>query len=162
MLVPGASGSNWRSLRMLNGLPRTKPDALSPRRVSLQSRSKKHEAPAPIGQEAQPAADRRACKANEAVTSGLIHVEPADVRAPAGALTGGTTMVDNLIDPLLVLLRRHEAANAAYDALDSNASEAERDHLYGACSQTMHAIIDRAPAATTAGGAVAALNHCPQ
>jgi hypothetical protein len=68
-------------------------------------------------------------------------------------------MVDNLIDPLLVLLRRHEAANAAYDALDSNASEAERDHLYGACSQTMHAIIDRAPAATTAGGAVAALNH---
>jgi hypothetical protein len=68
-------------------------------------------------------------------------------------------MSDNLVDPLLVLLRRHEAANAAYDALDSNASEAERDHLYAACSQTMHAIIDRAPAVTTAGGAVAALDH---
>jgi hypothetical protein len=68
-------------------------------------------------------------------------------------------MSDNLVDPLLVLLRRHEAANAAYDALDSNASEAERDHLYAACSQTMQAIIDRAPAATTAGSAVAALEH---
>jgi hypothetical protein len=68
-------------------------------------------------------------------------------------------MSDNLVDPLLVLLRRHEAANAAYDALDSNASEAERAHLYGACSQTMQAIIDRAPTATTAGGALAALDH---
>jgi hypothetical protein len=66
-------------------------------------------------------------------------------------------MSDNLIDPLLVLLRRHEAANAAYDALSSNASEAEQGHLYGVYSQTMHAFIDRAPAATTAGGAVAAL-----
>lgn len=68
-------------------------------------------------------------------------------------------MSDNLVDPLLVLLRRHEAANAAYDALDSNASESERGHLYAACSQTMQAIIDRLPAATTAGGAAAALDH---
>jgi hypothetical protein len=69
-------------------------------------------------------------------------------------------MSDNLVDPLLVLLRRHEAANTAYDvAADSDASEAERTHLFAACSQTMHAIIDRAPAATTAGGAVAALDH---
>jgi hypothetical protein len=68
-------------------------------------------------------------------------------------------MSDNLVDHLLVLLRRHEVANAAYDALDSNASEAERDRLYGACIQTMQAIIDRTPAATTAGSAVAALDH---
>jgi hypothetical protein len=69
-------------------------------------------------------------------------------------------MPDNLVDPFLVLLRRHEAANAAYDvAADNNASEAERDHLFAACGRTMHAIIDRGPAATTAEGAVAALNH---
>ena len=68
-------------------------------------------------------------------------------------------MSDNLVDPLLVLLRRHEAANAAYDALDSDASEAERKHRFGACTETMRAVIDRAPAATTAGGAVAALDH---
>jgi hypothetical protein len=69
-------------------------------------------------------------------------------------------MADNLVDPLLVLLRRHEAANAAYDAAAArDASEAERDHLFAACGRTMHAIIDRAPAATTADGAAAALDH---
>jgi hypothetical protein len=63
-------------------------------------------------------------------------------------------MSDNLVDPLLVLLRRHEAANTAYDvAADSDASEAERNHLFAACGRTMQAIIDRAPAATTAEGA---------
>ena len=69
-------------------------------------------------------------------------------------------MADNLVDPLLVLLRRHEAANTAYDvAADSNASEAERNQLFAACGRTMQAIIDRAPAATTAEGAAAALDH---
>ena len=69
-------------------------------------------------------------------------------------------MSDNLVDPLLVLLRRHEAANSAYDAAaDSDASEAETDHLFAACGRTMQAIIDRAPAATTAEGAAAALDH---
>jgi hypothetical protein len=69
-------------------------------------------------------------------------------------------MSDNLVDPLLALLRRHEAANAAFDlAADSNASEAERNHLFAACTRTMQAIIDRAPAATTAEGAAAALDH---
>jgi hypothetical protein len=70
------------------------------------------------------------------------------------------TMSDDLVDPLLVLLRRHEAANAAFDkAADSDASDAEREHLFAKCSQTMHAILDRGPAATTAEGAAAALNH---
>jgi chemotaxis regulatin CheY-phosphate phosphatase CheZ len=68
-------------------------------------------------------------------------------------------MTNILIDPLLILLRRHEAANAAYDALDFDASEAERSHLYAACSRTMDAINDRKPAATTAEGAAAALEH---
>ena len=68
-------------------------------------------------------------------------------------------MPDNLVDPLLVLLRRHEAANGAYDALDRDASEAEREHLFAKCSQTMQAIIDRAPSATTAESAAAALDH---
>jgi|ERR1700722_8773054 hypothetical protein len=69
-------------------------------------------------------------------------------------------MADNLVDPLLVLLRRHEAANTAYDvAADSNASEAERNQLFAACGRTMQAIIDRAPAATTAESAAAALDH---
>ena len=69
-------------------------------------------------------------------------------------------MADNVVDPLLVLLRRHEEANAAYDAAaDSDAPEADRKHLYAGCTRTMQAIIDRAPAATTAEGAVAALDH---
>jgi hypothetical protein len=69
-------------------------------------------------------------------------------------------MSDNLVDPLLVLLRRHEAANAAYDAAaDRDASEAERNHLFAACGRTMQAIIERAPTATTAEGAAAALDH---
>src|ERR1700722_10760429 len=69
-------------------------------------------------------------------------------------------MSDNLVDPLLVLLRRHEAASAAYDAAaDSDASEAEKNHLFAACVRTMHAIIDCTPAATTAEGAAAALEH---
>jgi hypothetical protein len=69
-------------------------------------------------------------------------------------------MSDNLVDPLLVLLRRHEAANTAYDAAaDNDASEAERNHLFAACSRTMQAIIGRGPAATTAEGAAAALDH---
>lgn len=69
-------------------------------------------------------------------------------------------MSDNLVDPLLVLLRRHEAANVAFDAAaDNNASEAERNHLFAACGRTMQAIIDRGPAATTAEGAAAALDH---
>ena len=69
-------------------------------------------------------------------------------------------MADNLVDPLLVLLRRHEEANAAFDvAADGDASEAERNHLVAACGRTMQAIIDRAPAATTAEGAAAALDH---
>jgi hypothetical protein len=67
---------------------------------------------------------------------------------------------DNLVDPLLVLLRRHEAANSAFDAAaERNAAEAERDHLFAACGRTMQTIIDRAPAATTAEGAAAALDH---
>jgi hypothetical protein len=67
-------------------------------------------------------------------------------------------MPDNLVDPLLVLLRRHEQAR--YDAAaDSNASEAEREPLFAACERTMQTIIDRAPAATTATGAAAALDH---
>jgi hypothetical protein len=69
-------------------------------------------------------------------------------------------MSDNLVDPLLVLLRRHEDANTAFDrAVDRDASEAEREHLFAACVRTMHAIIDRAPSATTAEGAAAALDH---
>jgi hypothetical protein len=47
-------------------------------------------------------------------------------------------MSGNLVDPLLVLLRRYEAANAAHDAAaDSDTSEAERDHLFAACKRTM-------------------------
>jgi hypothetical protein len=70
-------------------------------------------------------------------------------------------MSDNLVDPLLVLLRRHEAANSAFDAAadSSNASEAEKNRLFAACGQTMQAIIDRMPAAATAEGAAAALDH---
>jgi hypothetical protein len=69
-------------------------------------------------------------------------------------------MSDNLVDPLLVLLRRHEAANIAFDkAANSDASEAERDHLFAASGRTMQVIIDRAPTATTAEGAAAALDH---
>ncbi len=69
-------------------------------------------------------------------------------------------MSDNLIDPLLVLLRRHEAANSAFDkAVDSDASEADRENLFAECTRTMYAIIDRAPAATTAQSAAAALDH---
>jgi hypothetical protein len=69
-------------------------------------------------------------------------------------------MPGNLVDPFLVLLRRHEAANIAFDkAADSNASEAEKNHLFAACGRTMQAIMDRAPAATTAEGAAAALDH---
>jgi hypothetical protein len=69
-------------------------------------------------------------------------------------------MSDNLVDPLLVLLRRHEEANSAFDAaVDRDALEAEKDHLFAACGRTMQAIIDRAPTATTAAGAAAALDH---
>jgi hypothetical protein len=69
-------------------------------------------------------------------------------------------MPDNLVDPLLALLRGHEAANAAYDAAaDREASEAEREHLFAACDRTMLAIIDRGAAATTAPGAIGALDH---
>jgi hypothetical protein len=69
-------------------------------------------------------------------------------------------MSGNLVDPLLVLLRRHEAANSAYDAAaDRDASEAERNHLFAACGRTMQAMIDHAPNATTAEGAAAALDH---
>jgi hypothetical protein len=69
-------------------------------------------------------------------------------------------MPDNLVDPLLVLLRRHEAANADFDAAaDNDASEAERNRLFAACNQTMDAIRDRKPAATTREGAAAALEH---
>jgi hypothetical protein len=75
-------------------------------------------------------------------------------------MTEGMKMSDNLVDPLLVLLRRHEAANAAYDAAaDNDAPEAERNRLFAACGRTMDAIIDRGPAATTAEGAAAALDH---
>jgi hypothetical protein len=63
-------------------------------------------------------------------------------------------------DPLLVLLRRHEAANAAFDGAAKNSPrEAESDRLFAACQRTMQAIIDRAPPATTAEGAIAALDH---
>jgi gamma-glutamyltranspeptidase len=70
-------------------------------------------------------------------------------------------MPADVVDPLLVLLRRHEAANAAFDAAAErgNASEAEKDHLFTACGRTMQEIIDRGPHATTAEGAVAALDH---
>jgi hypothetical protein len=69
-------------------------------------------------------------------------------------------MSDNLIDPLLVLLRRHEEANAAFDrATERDAPGAEKEHLFAACRQTMQTIIDRSPAATTADGAIAALEH---
>ena len=69
-------------------------------------------------------------------------------------------MADNLVDPLLVLLRRHEEANAAFDAAaDRDAPEAERNELFAACGRTMQAIIDSSPAATTPEGAVAALDH---
>jgi hypothetical protein len=80
---------------------------------------------------------------------------------PAAALNNvRIEMSDNLLDPLLVLLRRHEEANTAFDrAVDRDASEAERDHLFAACVRTMEAIVDRAPSATTAEGAVAALDH---
>jgi hypothetical protein len=69
-------------------------------------------------------------------------------------------MADNLVDPLLVLLRRHEEASAAFDAaVDRDAPEAEREQLFAACGRTMHDIIDRSPAATTPDGALAALEH---
>jgi hypothetical protein len=69
-------------------------------------------------------------------------------------------MPDNLVDPLLVLLRRHEEANTAFDAaVGRDASEGDRDHLFAACVRTMQAIIDRAPSATTSEGAAAALDH---
>ena len=69
-------------------------------------------------------------------------------------------MSDNLVDPLLVLLRRHEEANIAFDAaVGRDAPEAEREHLFTACVRTMQAIIDRAPSATTGEGAAAALDH---
>jgi hypothetical protein len=69
-------------------------------------------------------------------------------------------MSDNLVDPLMVLLRRHEEANAAFDtAADRGAPEAEKDRLFAACRRTMRAIVDRSPAATTAEGAIAALEH---
>jgi hypothetical protein len=69
-------------------------------------------------------------------------------------------MSDNLVDPLLVLLRRHEAANTAFDtAAEGSMSDDEKDDLFVASTRTMQAIIDRAPAATTAEGAAAALDH---
>jgi hypothetical protein len=69
-------------------------------------------------------------------------------------------MSDNLVDPLLVLLQRHEAANNAYDAAAArNASEAESNHLFAACTLTMDEFLKRAPAATTAEGVAAALDH---
>ena len=47
-------------------------------------------------------------------------------------------------DPLLVLLRRHEAANAAFDGAAKNSPrEAESDRLFAACQRTMQAIIDK-------------------
>jgi hypothetical protein len=79
------------------------------------------------------------------------------------AAAGGMKLSDNLVYPLLVLLRRHEAANAAYEAAaDNYASEAERDHLFAACGRTMQAIIDRGPAATPRGGCCSSVRSCPQ
>ena len=46
----------------------------------------------------------------------------------------------------------------AYDGA-ADREETEKSHLFDACQQTMQAIIDRAPAATTAKGAAAALDH---
>jgi hypothetical protein len=67
------------------------------------------------------------------------------------------TMSGNLVDPLLVLLRRHEVTNEVFDAAaDRDAPEDEKNHLFAACGRTMHEIIDRASAATTAKGAAAA------
>jgi hypothetical protein len=64
----------------------------------------------------------------------------------------------DLIDPLLVLLRRHEAANVAFDAaVAADASDEARDRLFAVCSRTADAIVARAPPATTAAGAIAAL-----
>ena len=69
-------------------------------------------------------------------------------------------MSDNLVDPLVILLRRHEAANSTYDAAaDRDAPEAGRNHLFAACSRTMQAVVDGTPNATTAEGAGAALDH---
>ena len=59
------------------------------------------------------------------------------------------------IDPLLVMLERHEAANLAYDTAAKHGASGE--HLFAACSETMHAINARRPPATTAAGAIAAL-----
>lgn len=59
------------------------------------------------------------------------------------------------IDPLLAMLQRHEAANVAYDAAAKRGDGGE--HLFAACSETMHAINARRPPATTAVGAIAAL-----
>lgn len=69
-------------------------------------------------------------------------------------------MATELTDPLLILLRRHEAANDAFDkAAARDAPEAEKEHLFSICSSTMHVIAEREPAATTPDGAIAALNH---
>jgi len=64
----------------------------------------------------------------------------------------------DVLDPLHVLLQRHTAANAAFDVAAADASEAESDRLFDDCSRTMHAIIERLPPATTAAGAIAALD----
>jgi hypothetical protein len=41
-------------------------------------------------------------------------------------------MSDNLVDPLLVLLQRHEAANNAYDAESPNQFKSPRSQRLGA------------------------------
>lgn len=69
-------------------------------------------------------------------------------------------MASDIADQLLVMLRRHEAANAAYDAAAARGgSEEERARLFEECRSTMHALAERAPPATTAASAAAALDH---
>jgi len=57
----------------------------------------------------------------------------------------------DLIDPLLVMLQRHEAAIAAFNAaVAAGRSEAERDALFDKDTATMHHIVDRKPRAGSA------------
>jgi hypothetical protein len=63
-----------------------------------------------------------------------------------------------LMDPLLIMLQRHEAANAAFDAAVAKLQCGDDDnHLFSASPETIHAINARRPPATTAARAIAAL-----
>jgi hypothetical protein len=62
-------------------------------------------------------------------------------------------------DPLLAMLERHDAANRAFDlATKRGAGDRDQTRLFAVCSETMEVIRTRRPPATTAAGAIAAID----